>query len=279
MNEERIPIRTQPILDVRVVAPRIERVNAQSLSEHVGVMNRLYPEVGAAAIDVAGGVASFVGADQPVTYAVGLGFAGAVNDGDAAKIVEFYRTRGAVPRVDVCPLADASLLAALRKQGFQLHSFLNVFARTLSAEDEIPAIPEGVTVREATPDNAELWVRTVDAGFSDGKPLTESGRRFATIMFHLPKVTAYLAEWNGKIAGAAELLIYDGYAALAAASVLPDFRNHGVHAALIRTRLIKARELGCDLAGIFALPGSISQRNAERHAFRLMYSKAVLKAE
>lgn len=270
---------TQPILDVRAVARRIERVNAQALIDHVAVMNRLYPEVGAAVISVAGGVASFVGADMPVSYAVNLGLTEPVAESDILTVRDFFRSRAMAPRVDVCPLTDKTLFDGLRKHGFGLCWFVNVLARTLAAADEIPALPKGVSVREVSPDDAELWVCTVDAGFSDGKPMTDSGRRMATMLFHYPRTVNYLAELNGKIAGAGALSVFDGYAAFTTASVLPDFRKRGVQAALIRTRLTKSRELGCDLAGIFALPGSISQRNAERHAFRLMYSKAILKAE
>ena len=45
----------------------------------------------------------------------------------------------------------------------------------------------------------------------------------------------------------------------------------------LRHRLRVAREMGCDLAGYFCMPGSPSQRNAERHGFRLCYSKATMK--
>jgi len=269
----------QTVSDPCVIARRIEGANAQGLTDHADVMNRLYPEVGAAAIPVAGGVASFVGADQPVSYAVGMGFDGSVNESDASQVVDFFRARGAVPRVDVCPLADESLLTALRKRGFGLCRFVNVLARPLTAEDEVPAVPEDIVVREALPADEDLWVQTADAGFSDGKPMTESGRRLATMIFHLPRSTKYLALLNGRIAGAATLLLYDGYAALAGGSVLPEWRTRGVHAALIRARLLRARKLGCDLAGIFAAPGSGSQRNAERHGFHVIYSKAVLTAE
>lgn len=273
------PSDSQPIFAGRDVAQRIEGVNARALTEHVSAMNRLYPEIGAAALPVAGGIASFVGVDMPVSYAVGLGFAGAVSDEDAANIVDFYRSRGAVPRVDVCPLAHESVLASLRAKGFQVHRFVNVLARALSPHDEIPALPEGVVLREVSASEAELWITTVDAGFFDGQPITERGRRLATMMFHLPRTFSYLAEWNGRVAGAAQLFTDGGYAALSAASVLPECRRHGVHTALIRARLKRAIALGCDIAGVFTDPGSNSQRNAERHGFRLMYSKAILKAE
>jgi GNAT superfamily N-acetyltransferase len=252
-------------------------VNARALTEHVTVAKQLFPDCGATAMPVAGGVASFVGADIPVSYAVGLGLQGPVTEAEIAQVAEFYCARGAVPRVDVCALADKSLLEALRVHHFQLHSFVNVLAQDLTKTDEPPAVPQEIRIRRAAANEADLWTRIVDGGFGDGAPLTENHRRMCMIFFHLPRSRTYLAEIDGQPVGGGLLSEYDGYAALAAASVLPDFRRLGVHAALIRTRLQDARELGCDIAGYFCEPGSASQRNAERHGFRLMYTKAVMK--
>jgi hypothetical protein len=82
---------------------------------------------------------------------------------------------------------------------------------------------------------------------------------------------------NGEIAGGGALFVHDGYAALVATSVRVPFRRRGVHAALIRTRLQVALDLNCDITGFFAEPGSSSQRNAERHLYRVLYTKAVMK--
>jgi GNAT superfamily N-acetyltransferase len=237
----------------------------------------LFSDCRAAAIDVAGGVASFVGADVPVSYAVGLGLRGSVTEAEIAQVAEFFRTRGGVPRVDVCALADKSLLDSLRAHDFQLHWFVNVLAQELTKMDEPPAVSQEIRIRQTEPDEAELWARIVDGGFSDGGPLTESQRRLCMILFHRAGAQPYVAEIDGRPVGGGLLFTHQGYAALAASSVLPEFRRQGVHGALIRTRLRDARELGCDIAGYFCEPGSPSQRNAEQHGFQLMYTKAVMK--
>jgi GNAT superfamily N-acetyltransferase len=257
----------------------IEGANAEALFEHAEVAQGLFPDVGAAALRIAGGVASFVGADVPVSYSVGLGLNGPVTEEEIQTITDFFRLRGAVPRVDVCPLADETLLTGLRKAGFGLHWFVNVLSRELKAEDEIGAIPEGIQVRMAKPEEAELWTRTVDSGFNEGKPMTEAGRRLGLLVFSRPAAQCYFAEMGGKLVGGAALLIEKQYAGLAATSTLEAYRNRGVHAALIRARLKVAKELGCNLCGFFASPGSISQRNAERHGFRVAYTKAVMRRE
>ena len=260
------------------LARRIEGANAHALASHSETAAQLFPELGATSISVAGGVASFVGAQSPISYAVVLGMREPVTSEDIGRVVEFYESRGMAPRVDVCPLADASLVAALREHGFQLHWFVNVLARSpLETYELIAPLPAGVTVRQAEADEAELWTRVVDEGFADGGPLTEARRQLGMMLFHRPGLRAYFAEIEGDIAGGGALFTHDGYAALVASSVRPAYRKRRAHTALIRARLHVAQELNCDVAGLFAEPGSTSQRNAERHLFRVLYTKAVMK--
>ena len=261
------------------LARLIEGANAQALELHSQAAAQLFPELGATALHIGGGVAAFIGKDIPISYAVGLGLDGPVTSDDIAQIAEFYRTREMAPRVDVCPQAHASLLGALRERGFQLHWFMNVLVRPLRRDEMIEPLPEGITVRQAEPDEAELWTRTVDEGFAEGGPLTEARRQLGLILFHRPKLYAYFAEIDGEIAGGGALFTHDRLAALSASSTRLKFRNRGVHAALIRARLRKAQELGCDTVDIFASPGSVSERNALRHGLRLAYTKATMKAE
>ncbi|MEO8360415.1 MAG: hypothetical protein ABI672_10330, partial [Vicinamibacteria bacterium] len=53
----------------------------------------------------------------------------------------------------------------------------------------------------------------------------------------------------------------------------PEARRQGAQSALLAARLSFARERGCDLAMMCALPGSASQRNAERQGFRIAYTR------
>jgi hypothetical protein len=67
--------------------------------------------------------------------------------------------------------------------------------------------------------------------------------------------------------------MHEGIAIMAGASTIPSARGRGAQLALLERRLHDAREHGCDLALMGALPGSISQRNAERHGFRIAYTR------
>jgi hypothetical protein len=69
------------------------------------------------------------------------------------------------------------------------------------------------------------------------------------------------------------MFIHNGVALLAGASTIPEGRKQGAQLALLESRLRYAVEKGCDLAMMVALPGSASQRNAERQGFRIAYTR------
>jgi hypothetical protein len=64
-----------------------------------------------------------------------------------------------------------------------------------------------------------------------------------------------------------------GVALLAGASTIPEGRKQGAQLALLGSRLQYATEHGCNTAMMCALPGSSSQRNAERQGFRIAYTR------
>ena len=65
----------------------------------------------------------------------------------------------------------------------------------------------------------------------------------------------------------------EGVALLAGASTVPAGRRQGAQTALVAARLHYAAAQGCTLATMGAHPGSQSQRNAERHGFRVAYTR------
>jgi hypothetical protein len=87
------------------------------------------------------------------------------------------------------------------------------------------------------------------------------------------KALPFLAELDGRPVAAGALSITDGVALLAGASTIPEARKQGAQLALLGARLRYAVERGCDLAMMCAQPGSASQRNAERHGFRVAYTR------
>ena len=94
--------------------------------------------------------------------------------------------------------------------------------------------------------------------------------------FHVPTAHYLFALIDGVVAGTAGMDVHAKTANLFGASTLPHARRRGVQSALFQARLQLAREAGCDLAFTRTSPGSPSQRNAERHGFRTVYSRARL---
>jgi hypothetical protein len=60
----------QPDLELM---PKLERAVARNLQDYVAAYRHLAPQVGAAGIEVAGGVAAFTGIDSPLTTVKGTG--------------------------------------------------------------------------------------------------------------------------------------------------------------------------------------------------------------
>jgi hypothetical protein len=123
---------------------------------------------GAALLEVAGGCAIFVGADSPLTHAVGLGLNGPVRESEIAAIEAFFRSRGANVTVDLCPLADPGMLQALAERGYRPTEFNNVLVKRLAGT----AICLTPHVRRAIAGERELWSHTVGCGFFEQCELT-----------------------------------------------------------------------------------------------------------
>ncbi len=232
----------------------------------------LNPALGSAVLEAGGGFAIFVGADSPLTHAVALGMRGPVSGDEMDRIEEFYRARGTAAAVELCPLADATLVELLGARGYGLLEFNNVLVRPLADGEIAPA----ESVRAANPDEEHLWASTVGRGFLEKDELTAEEMDVGRAIWHVPGARCYLGFAGGRAVAAGALAVHLGLAMLFADSTLSGFRGAGLQAALIRARLRVAAEERCDLATASTLPGSSSQRNYERNGFHVAYTKAIL---
>jgi hypothetical protein len=96
---------------------------------------------------------------------------------------------------------------------------------------------------------------------------------FGRIATQRPNGYAFLAELDGRAIASGAMSAWEGVALLAGASTLPEARKRGAQLALLESRLRWGAEQGCDIAMMCAAPGSASQRNAERHGFRIAYTR------
>jgi hypothetical protein len=249
-----------------LLARRIEAAEAENARGCV--------PAGSAVLEVAGGCAIFSGADSPLTQAVGLGLNGPVSGAEIGRVEAFFRDRGAVPSIDLSPLADPGFLAALAGRGYIVSEFNNVMARRLAGLEIVLT----ARVRRALSGERELWSHTVGRGFFEQTELTDEEMEVGRAVFDMPGAFCYLAATeSGEPAGGGALTVRTGLATLFADSTIPAFRRRGLHRELTSARLNEALAQGCDLATASTAPGSASQRNYERLGFEVAYTKVVLK--
>lgn len=228
---------------------------------------------GNAKIAIGGGIANFGGVNSPVTQAEGLGLHGPLSEEEFERLEEFFRSRGSAVVLEVCPLADPGFIEALGKRGYSVVEFTNVLVRDINPQEKFPEPGPRVTIRPAGPSEARVYAETVARGFTEHFPVTEEIMGTIQGFFSGPGVHSYFALVEDVPAGGATLTLRNGVAGLFGTSVLPEFRKHGIQAALISARLEVARKEGCDLAMSMTLPSSGSQRNLERHGFRVVYTR------
>jgi GNAT superfamily N-acetyltransferase len=259
------------------LSARLERADARLHVLGFEAIAARLPERASALLPIAGGVASYVGPRISLSRAVGLGMSGPVAAAELDALVDFYAQRREDARVLVSPYADPSLLEGLGERAFRLSDLGTTLARRLDRADPIEPVPAGITVRRMEAGERAAWVHTSLAGFSgtDDNVPGEMSETFEAVT-HVPTTTYYFAAIDGVFAGAGAVDVQSGSAYFFATSTLPGARRRGVQSALLRARLADAQAAGCDLAFTQTVAGGPSQRNAERHGFATIYSRARL---
>jgi GNAT superfamily N-acetyltransferase len=255
------------------LARRLERAEGQGNAEFVEARARLSPEVGARWMEAAGAYVMFDGPQSPLTQTFGLGLFDPVTDVELERIEDFFRQLGAPVFHEVSPMGDPALALLLGERGYRPVEFTSVMFRPLGEDSGAAARGEQIAVRVVGEDEHELWARTAARGWAEFPEV-------AGLMYELGLVSArrdgglsFLAELGGEPIATGALSISGGVALLAGASTVPEGRRQGAQLALLDARLRHASRLGCDLAMMCALPGSASQRNAERQGFRIAYTR------
>ena len=259
------------------LARRVEHAEANAGRECAEAFHLAHPEFPVAVEEIGGGIAVFAGVDSPVTQAIGVGLGDSVTEDDLDRLGDFFLQRNAPAAVELCPLAGISLCEKFAARGYRLLEVSNVLVREITdAEAETPPIPPGILVRQALPDEAKRWTRTVAQGFAEQFPVTPEMLEVMEGFFHAVNATAFLAYVDGEVAGGAALAMHGGVCGLFGASTLPNFRKRGVQTALLGSRISWAVGRGCDLAVSITAPASISQRNIERAGFQVAYTRTKL---
>jgi GNAT superfamily N-acetyltransferase len=232
--------------------------------------------LGKVELGIGGGVAVFAGVDSPMTQAEGLGLHGEMGSTEMDRLEDFFHSRGSAVVVELCPLADASLLGAFGERGYRIVEFSNVLIRALAPSDMLAPEVTRIEVRPIVESERSVFVETLAQGWAEFHAVTDEMVAMTESFSCGEGKVMYLALADGKPAGAGTLLLSRGVAGLYGSSTMPEFRKRGIQTALIARRMADARATGCDIAMAVTLPGSGSQRNFERHGFRVVYTRTKL---
>jgi hypothetical protein len=267
-------VRNTAVLADQYLARRLERAEANANARFVEARARLEPQLGASWIQVAGAYAMFDGIRSPCTQTFGLGMFQLPTAADMEQMESFFKERAAPVLHEVCPCAEKGLLELLNKRGYRVVEFSNVFF--LPLKDAMPAIgslDDRLHVRIVGEQEQDLWARTAAEGWRELAEIADLMQPLLRVSAARADAVSFLAEWDEQAVAAGSLTIHDGVALLAGASTIPEWRCRGAQRALLGSRLHYALQAGCDVAMMCAEPGTISQRNAERHGFRVAYSR------
>lgn len=261
-----------PFADIDL-ARRLERTEAHGNVEFIEARRKAFPDRGATWIEVAGTRAMFDGVGSPLSQTFGLGVFEPITAEQLTEIEEFFRSRGAEGFHEVCPLADPSVFELIRERGYQPVEFSNVLYRPIDPDLRLNAERnQAIKVRLVDRNEVDLWAETASKGWSEFTEVTDFMRELNQVFAH-SKTLTFLAELEGKQIATGAMTINGDVALLAGASTVPSVRRQGAQNALLEDRLRYAASHGCTVAMMVTLPGSGSQRNSERHGFRIAYTR------
>jgi len=232
----------------------------------------LFPDSGAEWIECAGAYAVFDGIDSPVTQSFGLGIFEDLSPAALDVIEQFFHGQGAPVLHEVSPLAGVDALNLLCARNYRPFEISNVLYQRV--EQHRAELQSAVNVRVIRPEEAQLWTDISAKGWAHQHPeLVDFLLQLGAISSARKDCLCFLAEVDGTAGAAGVLCLHDGVALFGGAATIPDLRRRGLHTALLHQRMRYAFDHGCDLAMMVAVPGSDSQRNAERKGFRIAYTR------
>lgn len=201
-----------------------------------------------------------------------------LTDGDEKyieQIIQFYKQKDIPVRFELTPgHVSADLLIHLSKQGFYQQDFHTTLYSDLSSQYETSAHSK-ITIRELRKNEFDLFAEIYTKGFGMPAFLKDGVAKNNQILYDNINWKFYLAFIDDEPVGIGVLFTKNGIGTLAAATTLPEFRNHGIQTELIRQRIQKALEQDCRLIVGQAKFGSVSQNNMERAGMRIGYTKVI----
>src|SRR5580692_11651435 len=194
---------TSLTFDSDMLLEKVQHASTTMLRAATVATALLRPKVGACLVDLAGACVAYNGSDVPLTCAIGVGTSNAAETTD---IEAFYSSRKSPVRITISGRTHNGVNSLLASRGYKAGTPMENWWRPLA---DIPAksVPDGIEVMPATIDEADVWVRSVAAGFEESDAAIDDS--------HLPSrlldtfycfgfadgARPFLARRNGQVAG------------------------------------------------------------------------------
>lgn len=256
----------------------IERAEAESNAAFVEARASRSPESGACWQNIGGAFAMFDGVNSPCTQTFGLGLFEEATASTLDELEAFFTERGAPVLHEISPLAGVSVLEVLGERGYRPVEQSSIMYLDLTGGVALDLeLNPSIRTRVIEPGEEDLWARVSADGWSNEPGMEEFGDfmfDFGQISARAPGGFPFLAELDGRPISTGMLFIHADAAVLAGASTIPEGRKQGAQTALLDARLRYAAAKNCCVAVMGAVPGSQSQRNAEKNNFRIAYTRS-----
>lgn len=201
-------------------------------------------------------------------YSVGLGMHGPEPEGQLQALIDYYVSRGRVPRIQVPQGADPSWVDSLTSAGFRAYDVDQVLVHELGRA--LRQHPDSISFTRVNPENPEhlqQWVQAQCQGFRPHQTPSQGAIDIAERVARSPRAVCLLVFWEGALAATGGVEFYEQSSVLFGGASLPEFRRRGLQSALIDARLDIARAQGADYALIGSEPDGPTERNARRAGF------------
>jgi hypothetical protein len=255
--------------DGDMLLERVQSTSITMLRAATTAMAIRRPEVGACSTDLAGACVAYSGSDVPLTCAIGVGTSSPVDSKDIAAIETFYDSLNSPVRIAISGRTHVGVNSLLASRGYKAGAPMENWWMPL-ADTAVKPIPDNIEVVPATIDDAEVWVRTVAAGFQETDAPVDEFKLPAALLdtFYCfgfaDGARPFLARRNGELAGGGVFHINGDTAHLRTTSCRFSHRRNGVQTALLNVRLQWALKAGCRF--VFSSTAGIgaSARNLQR---------------
>lgn len=229
------------------------------------------PSWGSTVSPFAGGWLVLAGRGMYLNQALSAGVEVEITEDGLDRLIERSVAVGVVPTVEVTANTGAASLRAIEDRGFRHDAAVDIAALTRPVGRGDVGAPDDVVVVPVETEAAfRRWQETSAAAWghvaAEARLASDAFAAAANALDN-EHLTLAVDTSDGRPLGCAVLTIRDGVAMLGGMSTLPVERRRGVQAALIRHRLARALDLGCDLAVTTAASGGPSERNLRRHGF------------